>query len=74
MGTDIHRGSTVCRKCYSHPAVLDTYLDGGMEDTFKRKMQRELSQSCRSLQREERALMHLPEVSMRPAKRHSRRE
>ena len=55
---------SVCRKCYVHPAVLDAYLDGGMEDTFKRKMQRELSRSCRSLQREERALMHLLEVSM----------
>jgi DNA topoisomerase-1 len=65
---------SVCRKCYVHPAVLDTYLNGGMEGIFKRKMQCELSRSCRSLQQEERALMHLLDVSMRPAKRHSRRE
>ena len=65
---------SVCRKCYVHPGVLNIYLNGGMEGIFKRKMQRELSRSCRSLQREERALMHLLDVSMRPAKRHARRK
>jgi DNA topoisomerase I len=44
---------SVCPKCYVHSVVLDTYLDGGIEGTFKRKMQRELSRSCRLLQREE---------------------
>jgi hypothetical protein len=32
-------------------------------------MQRELSKSSKSLQKEERALMHLLELSVRPAKR-----
>jgi DNA topoisomerase-1 len=64
---------SVCRKCYVHPAVLDVYLNGGMEAAFKRKMERELSKSCQSLDREERALMHLLELSMRPAKRRSKR-
>jgi hypothetical protein len=57
-----------------HPAVLDVYLNGGMEAAFKRKMQRALSSSCKSLQREERALIHLLELSMRPAKRRTRRQ
>jgi DNA topoisomerase-1 len=60
---------SVCRKCYVHPAVLDIYLNGGMEAAFRRKMQRELSKSSKSLQKEERALMHLLELSVRPAKR-----
>jgi DNA topoisomerase I len=60
---------SVCRKCYVHPAVLDVYLNGGMETAFKRKMQRALSKSSKLLQREERALIHLLELSMRPAKR-----
>jgi hypothetical protein len=45
-----------------------------MEEAFKRKMQRELSKSSKSLQREERALLHLLELSMRPAKRRSRKQ
>jgi DNA topoisomerase-1 len=60
---------SVCRKCYVHPAVLDVYLNGGMQAAFRRKMQLQLAASCRSLQPEERALMHLLELSMRPAKR-----
>jgi DNA topoisomerase-1 len=65
---------SVCRKCYVHPAVLKTYLDGSMKDTFTRKKQRDLARSCKLLQPEERALMHLLEVSMRPAKRRRRRQ
>jgi DNA topoisomerase-1 len=65
---------SVCRKCYVHPAVLATYFTGGMEATFKRKMERELAKSCKSLQKEERALMHLLELSMRPAKRRARKQ
>jgi DNA topoisomerase-1 len=65
---------SVCRKCYVHPAVVAIYLDGGMEVTFKRRIRGDFSNSCKTLQREERALMHLLEVSMRPAKRRSRRK
>ena len=64
---------SVCRKCYVHPAVLNIYLNGGMEATFRRKMRTELSKSCKRLQREERALMHLLDLSMRPAKHRSGR-
>jgi DNA topoisomerase-1 len=60
---------SVCRKCYVHPAVLDIYLNGGMEAAFKRKLGRGISTPSKSLQKEERALMHLLELSMRPAKR-----
>jgi DNA topoisomerase I len=28
---------SVCRKCYVHPAVLDSYLDGTMVDALKRR-------------------------------------
>jgi DNA topoisomerase-1 len=59
---------SVCRKCYVHPAVLDIYLNGGMEAAFRRKMGRGNSKSSKSLQKEERALMHLLELSVRPAK------
>jgi hypothetical protein len=49
--------------------VLDLYLNGGMEAAFRRKLGRGISTPSRSLQKEERALMHLLELSMRPAKR-----
>jgi DNA topoisomerase-1 len=60
---------SVCRKCYVHPAVLDIYLDGGMEAAFRRKVRSGISKPSKSLQKEERALMHLLQLSMRPAKR-----
>ncbi len=47
----------ICRKCYIHPLILDSYLDGTMLKTLKQRTEEELSQSLGSLQPEEAAVL-----------------
>jgi len=49
---------SVCRKCYVHPAVLDSYISGAMLETVKRRVQDKDSQSP-ELQQQEFALLNL---------------
>ena len=49
----------VCRKCYIHPAVIESYLDGTMIDALKRRTERKLAQSLHDLKAEEAAVMAL---------------
>jgi DNA topoisomerase I len=48
---------TVCRKCYVHPAVLETYLDGAMIDGLKQKTEETLAAKLPSLRSEEAAVL-----------------
>lgn len=48
---------TVCRKCYVHPDVLETYLDGGMIEGLKQKTEETLSKKLPSMRAEEAAVM-----------------
>lgn len=50
---------SVCRKCYVHPAVLDTYMNGTLLDCLKGKVDQNLSRSLKSLKPEEAAVMVL---------------
>ena len=54
---------SVCRKCYIHPAVLDSYLGGQMMQTLEKQVARQVAkkpaETPHSLRSEERALMHL---------------
>ncbi len=50
---------SVCRKCYVHPAVLDTYFSAGMIRTVKGSMDEDSVDEPGSLRREETALLHL---------------
>lgn len=47
----------ICRKCYVHPVVLDSYLDGDMIEGLKRKTEEALSESLEDLRAEEAAVM-----------------
>jgi DNA topoisomerase I len=49
---------SVCKKCYVHPAVLDSYMSGAMLKTVKRQVQEQDSDS-RELQRRELDLLDL---------------
>jgi DNA topoisomerase-1 len=49
----------VCRKCYIHPALLDSYLDGQLARSLKRQLEQKLKRSLRSLKPEEAAVMAL---------------
>lgn len=47
----------VCRKCYVHPAVLETYLSGGMIDGLRRKTEQALADNLQDLRSVEAAVM-----------------
>ena len=53
------RGNTpaVCRKCYIHPAVLETYLDGELIEGLKRMTERALSEKLDVLRSDEAAVL-----------------
>ncbi len=50
---------SICRKCYVHPAVIDSYLDGSMLETLQQRVEQELEESPHGLQPEERAVIRL---------------
>ncbi|MBX6740475.1 MAG: DNA topoisomerase IB [Acetobacteraceae bacterium] len=51
--------STICRKCYVHPAILDSYLDGALLLEAKAAAQAKLQEDLAKLQPEEAAVLAL---------------
>lgn len=49
----------VCRKCYVHPAVLNTYMDGSLIETLRRRVKRAFTESLHELPAEEAAVLAL---------------
>lgn len=49
----------VCKKCYVHPHVLDSYLDGTLIETLKQRAETQISRSLRGLPSEEAAVLGL---------------
>ena len=47
----------VCRKCYVHPAVLETYLSGQVIDGLRRKTEETLIANLPDLRADEIAVM-----------------
>ena len=47
----------VCRKCYIHPVILDSYLDGTTVEVLKEKSERVLRKDLASLNPEEAAVL-----------------
>jgi DNA topoisomerase-1 len=52
---------SVCRKCYVHPTVLESYLTGSMLKILERQVEREVDKNLRELRKEELAVLHLLE-------------
>ena len=50
---------TICRKCYVHPHVISSYLDGSLLDGIKQEAEATLSENGDSLKPEEAALLGL---------------
>ncbi len=66
----------VCRKCYVHPAVIDSYLDGTMIDALERRADRVLAEDLAELRPEEAFVLALlrrrlaeEETNARPRRR-----
>jgi DNA topoisomerase-1 len=49
----------VCKKCYIHPHVLDSYLEGTLVETLKPRAQKTIPKSIRGLPLEEAAVLGL---------------
>ena len=50
---------TICRKCYVHPEVLNSYMDGNLVRELKSKAESELRSGMESLKPEEAAVLAL---------------
>ncbi len=50
---------SVCRKCYVHPAVLETYLGGISIQAAKQELDAEIAEQTHALRHEEQALLNL---------------
>lgn len=50
---------TICRKCYVHPHVLESYLDGRLVEDVRREVDRELKEKPSHLSREEAAVLNV---------------
>lgn len=57
VATRLGNTPSVCRKCYVHPAVLDTYFSGVMIDSVKQRVEQEAA--AHALRQEESALLDL---------------
>ncbi len=51
--------ASICRKCYIHPYVIDSYLDGTMLSALRRSTEKKLSEDIHRLQPEEAAVLGL---------------
>ena len=58
----------VCRKCYVHPAVLETYLSGNMIEGLKKKTEQALANNLPDLQSVEAAVMTFLQERLATAK------
>ncbi|MEO8439450.1 MAG: DNA topoisomerase IB [Spartobacteria bacterium] len=47
----------VCRKCYVHPAVFETYLDGSLIEGLKKRTEKTLEESLNDLRSDEAAVL-----------------
>jgi DNA topoisomerase I len=50
---------SICRKCYVHPAVLDSYMEGNLVKTLRKRADREFAASLSRLRPEEAAVLAL---------------
>ncbi len=50
---------TICRRCYVHPAVLDSYMDGEMVKTARKRVEGQMRRSLHRLPPEEAAVLAL---------------
>ncbi|MCE9606120.1 MAG: DNA topoisomerase IB [Planctomycetia bacterium] len=62
---------SVCRKCYIHPAVIEAYEDGSLLPLLRPKSKAKNGASRAGLRQDEKRLIHLLQLSLRPAKNRS---
>ena len=50
---------TICKKCYVHPAIMESYLDGSMVKVLKQRAESQMKTSLNKLRPEEAAVLTL---------------
>jgi DNA topoisomerase-1 len=58
---------SICRKCYVHPAVVESYLGGGFTDLLEERVKHELVEELHALTPEEAAVLALLQQRLREA-------
>jgi DNA topoisomerase-1 len=58
---------TICRKCYVHPAVLESYLDGTMLEALRRRARQQMKEDLHALKPEEAAVLALLQQRLQAA-------
>lgn len=58
---------SICRKCYVHPAVVESYLEGSLAEMLKERVQSELVEELHALTPEEAAVLALLQQRLREA-------
>src|SRR4051794_17112419 len=59
VAADLGNTPAVCRKCYIHPAIIDSYMDGTLAESLSRRVARRLENDTGSLRDEERLVLSL---------------
>jgi len=59
VARDLGNTPAVCRRCYIHPAIIDSYLDGSMADVLRSRAGRRLRESPDALLPEEQGVLRL---------------
>ncbi|HSP44879.1 MAG TPA: DNA topoisomerase IB [Chthoniobacterales bacterium] len=60
---------TVCRKCYVHPVVVESYLDGDMIEGLRQKTEEALAEKLEDLRAEEAAVMSFLQTKLAEMKK-----
>jgi DNA topoisomerase-1 len=47
----------ICRKCYIHPEIITSYMDGSLADLLRRRVRHELARTGRDLPKDELAVL-----------------
>ena len=58
---------TICRKCYVHPAVLESYLDGSLLEGMRARARQQLQEELPALAAEEAAVLALLQQRLQAA-------
>jgi DNA topoisomerase-1 len=59
----------VCRKCYIHPAVLESYVEGGLVQTLKQRTEEKLIKGLKSMKPEEAMVLTLLRQRLKRSRR-----
>ena len=49
----------ICRKCYVHPAIINSYLDGTLVESMKQRVAEALEEGPGQLDRQEASVLRL---------------